>query len=42
MERRFHSPYRHWVEGLFVEFGVLSGFVLLLIALVALTVWLAG
>ncbi len=42
MERRYHSPYKHWVEGLLVELGVLAGFVILLIAVSFLVSWLVG
>lgn len=37
MERRFHSPYRHWLTGLLVELVTFAAFLVVtsLIALVA-------
>ncbi len=40
MERRFHSPYKHWVAGLFTELGVLSGFVAVLIVISVVVYWI--
>lgn len=42
MERRYHSPYKHWVTGLFTELGVLSGFVAFLILLAFVVYWVFG
>lgn len=42
MERRFQSPYRHWVSGLIIEVAVLAGFTIALALLAAAVSWLAG
>ena len=42
MERRYHSPYKHWVTGLLTELGVLSGFVVFLIGLAFVIHWILG
>ena len=42
MERRYHSPYKHWVTGLLTELGVLSSFVALLIVLAIVVHWIFG
>lgn len=42
MERRFHSPYKHWVTGFFAELGVLVAFVVVLIVIALATAWLIG
>ena len=41
MERRFHSPYRHWFAGFLFEVLVFTGVVVVLSAAALLAAWLA-
>lgn len=42
MERRFHSPYKHWVSGLAIELAVIAGFAVALALVAVFVVWLVG
>lgn len=42
MERRFHSPYRHWMSGFAFELAVFVGFVAAVAAVALLFAWIAG
>jgi hypothetical protein len=39
VENRFHSPYKHWVRGLFAEVVFLSLFVIALALIGVAVVW---
>ncbi len=41
MERRFHSPYRHWLLGLCAEIGVFVSFVAFCALLALVASWVA-
>jgi hypothetical protein len=42
LERRFHSPYRHWVAGFGFEILVFTGMVIVLSSAALLAAWLFG
>jgi hypothetical protein len=42
MERRFHSPYRHWLSGFGFELLVFAGTVVVLSLAALLTAWIFG
>jgi hypothetical protein len=42
LERRFHSPYKHWVAGFWFEILVFTGVVFVLSAAAVLAAWLFG
>jgi len=39
VENRFHSPYKHWIRGLFSEVVLLSLFVIALALIGVAVVW---
>jgi hypothetical protein len=42
MERRFHSPYRHWIAGFGFELLVFMGTIAVLSIAALITAWLFG
>lgn len=42
MERRYHSPYRHWVSGFLFEVALFIGYLLALAAMAIVVIRLAG
>ncbi|HSK46900.1 MAG TPA: hypothetical protein VLA05_02720 [Coriobacteriia bacterium] len=42
MERRFHSPYAHWISGLVFELGIFFAFILTMIVVALLAGWIFG
>jgi hypothetical protein len=42
LERRYHSPYRHWFSGFLFEVAVFGCFLAALAAMSLAILWLAG
>lgn len=40
MERRFHSPYAHWISGFAYEAALFAGFIGVLVAVSLLAMWI--